>query len=229
MDEMRFRQQDLLDNPTNRVPVALCLDVSDSMTGDRINELNGGVRQFFEALRADPVAQASAEVAIVAFADQSAVYLDFQGVDRVRVPPELSTRTHLGYQTNLGAGVNLAIDILEARKRDYQSAGVDYFQPFLVLMTDGQPTTNEHVEASARVLALEERKKLVVMPIGIGTGADMNVLGLFSKKNQPLRLKGLAFGAFFQWLSASIVRVSQSRPGERIELDFKGVRGWGSI
>jgi uncharacterized protein YegL len=229
MNTLLLRQQDLLENPTNRVAVALCLDVSDSMSGERIAELNQGVRQFFDAIRADPIAQASAEVAIVAFADRAAVCLDFQGVDRVGVPPELQTRTELGYQTNLGAGVNLALDILDARKKDYKAAGVDYFQPFLVLMTDGQPTTQEHIVAASRVRALEDQRSVVVMPIGIGAAADMKILGMFSGKKTPLRLRGLAFGAFFEWLSSSIKRVSESRPGEPIELDMQGIAGWGSL
>jgi uncharacterized protein YegL len=229
MNTLVLRQQDLLENPTNRVAVALCLDVSDSMSGDPIKELNQGVRQFFEAIRADPIAQASAEVAIVAFADRTAVCLDFQGVDRVGIPPELQTRTELGFQTNLGAGVNLALDILDVRKQDYKAAGVDYFQPFLVLMTDGQPTTQEHVSAAERVRALEAKRSLVVMPIGIGGAADMNVLGMFSGKKRPLRLQGLAFGAFFEWLSSSIKRVSESRPGEPIELDIQAMASWAHL
>jgi uncharacterized protein YegL len=38
----------------------------------------------------------------------------------------------------------------------------------------------------------------------------------FSKKKSPLRLQGLNFRLFFEWLSKSVVRVSQSRPGEKV-------------
>jgi len=226
MNSLLLRQQDLLENPTHRVAVALCLDVSHSMSGEPITELNRGVRQFFEAIRDNPIAKASAEIAIVAFADRTAVYLDFQAVDRVDSPPELRTGSDLGDLTNLGGGVNLALDVLEARKSDYKAAGVDFFQPFLVLMTDGQPTTQEHIAAASRVRALEDARRLVVMPIAIGSGADVDVLSTFSGKKPPLRLKGLAFGAFFEWLSMSINRVSESMPGERIELDVQAIKSW---
>lgn len=105
-------------------------------------------------------------------------------------------------------------------------AGVDYFQPWLVLMTDGQPTTTEHIQAAARSCNLEEQHKLVVFPIGIGAAADMSVLAMFSRKRCPLRLKGLNFREFFEWLSKSVVRVSQSRPGEKVSLDSEGMKGW---
>jgi len=224
-DNMLVRTEDLLHNPTNRVPIALCLDVSGSMSGDPINELNGGVRLFFDALRADPIANASAEIALVAFNDQSQLIVDFQGLDRLGQPPTLTADG----STDLGGGVNMALDCLDTRKREYQSAGIDYFQPWLVLMTDGAPTTATHQQAAPRVCQLEGQGKLVVFPIGIGGGADMAVLAQFSKKKSPLRLQGLNFRQFFEWLSRSVVRVSQSRPGEKVQLHTEGIKGWAEL
>lgn len=224
-DVMRVRTEDLLLNPTNRVPISLCLDVSGSMTGPPINELNGGVGLFFEALRADPIASASAEVAIVTFSDSPQLVVDFQGLDKIGQAPSLSASG----STDLGGGVTMALDALEARKREYQAAGVDYFQPWLVLMTDGAPTTTAHQQAAPRVCQLEGQGKLVVFPIGIGDGADMSVLAQFSKKKSPLRLQGLNFRQFFEWLSKSVVRVSQSRPGEKVQLDTEGIKGWAEL
>lgn len=227
-EDLRIRQEDLLTNPTHRVAVGLCLDVSDSMSGAPVEELNAGVNLFFDALLADPVAKASAEVAIVAFAEFAGVKLDFQSVDRVSSVPILRTKSELGLSTNLGGGAALTIDLLEQRKSEYRAAGVDYFQPFFVLMTDGRPTTDEHFAAASRVVELETARKLAVMPIGIGPHADMAVLAAFSKKNQPLRLQGLKFNEFFKWLSQSIVRVSQSRPGETVPL-APGIKGWADV
>jgi len=225
-DLMVVRTEDLLLNPTNRVPIALCLDASGSMSGQPMNELNEGVRLFFEALHADPIAKASAEVAIVAFSDQAETVLDFQGLSGITSPPELICT---GGLTNLGGGVSLALDCLETRKQEYQKAGVDYFQPWLVLMTDGQPTTTEHTQAGPRSCNLEDQGKLVVFPIGIGAAADMATLAMFSKKRSPLRLSGLNFRQFFEWLSKSVVRVSQSRPGEKVSLDLEGIKGWADL
>ena len=225
-DLMIVRTEDLLLNPTNRVPIALCLDASGSMSGQPMQELNEGVRLFFEALHADPIAKASAEVAIIAFSDQAQTVLDFQGLSGVASPPEMVCS---GGSTNLGGGVSLALDRLETRKQEYQKAGVDYFQPWLVLMTDGQPTTTEHTQAGPRACNLEAQGKLVVFPIGIGSSADMATLAMFSKKRPPLRLSGLNFRQFFEWLSKSVVRVSQSRPGEKVSLDLEGIKGWADL
>ena len=37
----------------------------------------------------------------------------------------------------MGEGVDLALNLLEQRKAAYKATGVDYYQPILVLMSDG--------------------------------------------------------------------------------------------
>jgi uncharacterized protein YegL len=225
-NDLVITDRDLLEYAGARVPVALCLDVSYSMEGDPINELNKGVSWLFNSLREHPAASVSAEVAIVAFADKAALILDYQSLERCGTPPKLHVGSKLGYETDLGGGVALTLEVLDTRKQKYQVAGVDYFQPILVLMTDGRPTTKEHLNSAPLARQLEAARKLTTLPIGIGSEADLKTLEMFSAKNQPLRLKGLRFDEFFGWLSRLIVLISQSRPGERIQPDLEGIKGW---
>jgi uncharacterized protein YegL len=238
--DLVLRKQELIDNPTPRCPVCLVLDISPSMSGDTaigaatrqmnprpIDELNAGVHQFFNEVKTDAVARHSVEVGIVTFAGEARLALDFASLDRA-APPRLDIDSSIG-GTSIGQGVQLAMDALEARKAEYKDTGVDYYQPWLVLMTDGQPTDETHHDVAPRVQELASRRKLHVFAIGIGTGADMNTLAMFSPLNQPLRLRGLEFGKFFSWLSASAVRTSQSTPGERIPLDKEGIKGWAEL
>ena len=95
-------------------------------------------------------------------------------------------------------------------------------------MTDGAPT-DDVTRAISRIHDLVEQKKLSVFAIGVGEGADMDVLRGFSPKRDPLRLVGLKFNEFFEWLSKSVQRVSASTPGEEIPLDVNGIKGWGTI
>ena len=46
----------------------------------------------------------------------------------------------------------------------------------------------------------------------------MNTLSNISPKTPPLRLEGLKFKEYFEWLSGSISMVSQSQRGESVEL-----------
>lgn len=218
-----IRADDLVENPTPRVPISLCIDTSGSMAGDKIRELVGGIELFYDAIDEDDDAHDSAEVSVVAFNSGADLVQDFASIEALR--REISiTPTGLTY---MGEGVNLALDALERRKSMYSDSGVLYFQPWLVLMTDGQPNgdKSELERAIQRVTSLVESKKLTVFPIGIGADADLDVLGRFSPGRLPLRLQGLNFKEFFEWLSKSVSKVSQSMPGGEPPLDVGSIRG----
>jgi uncharacterized protein YegL len=101
------------------------------MTGEPIEELQMGVRMFFDAIRQDEVAQYSAEIAIITFGGEVEKALDFYAINRQQIP-KLCARG----LTPMGGALDLALNLLEARKGEYSRAGVDYYQPWLVLMTD---------------------------------------------------------------------------------------------
>lgn len=252
MSNKPIREQDLEDNPTPRVPVCLCLDVSGSMDaveGDcvstgktifrdgrtwdlveggttRIDELQKGIQAFYDAVRSDEVAVYSVEICIVTFGDKANCLTDFGSIDRQTIP-KLTTENN----TAMGEGINLALDLLAKRKQEYQASGVDYYQPWLVLMTDGVPNGDLTAQENARkqVAEMVEQKKLTVFPIAIGNEADISALKQFSPNRTPLRLQGLKFQEFFTWLSQSVARVSQSIPGETVKLELDGIKGWAEL
>jgi len=226
-NNLLVRLEDLVNNPTARVPVCICLDTSGSMDGVPINELNEGVRLFYDTIRGDETALYAAEVSIVTFGDNAQCIADFASLTVQPNAPELNASG----STPMGEAVNLALDLLERRKDEYKDKGVDYYQPWLVLMTDGKPngSKTELSRAIDRTVELVGSKKLTVFPIGIGDKADMDTLAQFSPKRPPLKLKGLKFKEFFEWLSKSVARTSQSMPGETVQLDTEGIRGWGEL
>lgn len=245
-----LRVEDLVNNPTPRVPICLCLDTSGSMgrsvggthtgetvfsdgqewnvvTGGRscISDMQQGIEQFYEALRNDETAKYAAEISIVTFSDKATCVEDFANIDR---QPETPNFTAEG-DTAMGEGVCMALDLLEKRKSEYQEKGVDYFQPWLVLMTDGAPNGDREAlnRAIERTRAAADSNKLTVFPIGIGSAADMETLNQFSPKRKALKLEGLQFQDFFSWLSKSISMTSQSAPGEEIMLDISQLKALG--
>lgn len=228
MNNLLLRREDLVNNPTARLPVCLCLDVSGSMDGAPITELNEGVRLFYEAIKEDEVASYSAEIGVVTFGANGAVCASDFG--SLQMQPDAPTFSASGC-TPMGEAVNMGLDMLERRKEEYKEAGVDYFQPWFVLMTDGAPNgrTSELNRAIERLNIMVNEKKITVFPIGIGKDADMDVLAKFSPKRTPLRLAGLKFREFFAWLSMSVSRTSQSIPGESIKIDKEGIKGWAEL
>lgn len=217
---------DLVNNPATRVAICLCLDSSGSMSGEKLNELNHGIKKFYESIRNDRVALSSAELCVVTFGDTVEAITDFTTLDNqedCQIP-----RAYGG--TPMGQGIELALQKLEERKQQYKSSGVEYYQPWLVIMGDGEPDYDSPVdEAAAKTCELESARKLSVFAIGIGDDADMNVLAKFSKKRKPLKLQGLKFDEFFEWLSASVSSVSRSQPDETVKLDLDGLKGWAEL
>lgn len=224
MSKIDIGLDDLVENPTPRVPVSLCLDTSGSMSGDKIRELVSGVNMFYDAVDSDEDAHDAAEISVVQFDSSVSLVHDFASIDRLTRISSLSASG----ATAMGAGVNLALDTLEKRKRAYSDNGVIYYQPWLVLMTDGAPT-DDIERAVSRVVELVENKKLTVFPIGIGSNANMDTLARFSPHRPPLRLQGLKFAEFFEWLSKSVSRVSRSTPGDTVKLDLAGLAGWAEL
>lgn len=226
-NEKLLNLEDLENNPSTRVPVCLVLDTSGSMEGQPISELNEGVRCFYDAVRSDETALYAAEIAVVTFGGSAVLKTDFSTLEHQPDSPNLFA--HGG--TPMGEAMNMALDLLEKRKNEYKASGVDYYQPWIVLMTDGKPNgdRSEYARAAQRTCEMINDSKLTIFPIGIGEESDMSALVAFSPKRSPQKLQGLNFREFFAWLSKSVSKVSQSTPGDKISLDTDGMKGWAEL
>lgn len=194
---------DLFQNPSPRCACMLVLDTSGSMSGAPIQELNQGLQAFVEAVQEDEMSAYSVEVGVISAGGTVREELSFTTANAIR---EVSPLVADGI-TPLGAAVELALRRLEERKAAYKRAGVAYYQPWLVIISDGEPTDSWQAVAQ-QTSALSQQRKLVVMPVGVQQ-ANMATLGQFSSRPAK-HLAGLKFREFFEWLSASMSRVSAS-------------------
>lgn len=255
MDANIFDQTEFAENPEPRCPVVLVLDTSGSMQGKAIGELNEGLRAFAAALKGDRLASLRVEVAVIAFGGKvraldvrgagksdsgdmvlfnplglairpkvNEVPFDahqaFVTVDQF-VPPALDANG----ETPLGEAVSRALSLLRERKEIYKQNGLDYFRPWIFVITDGRPTDKGWETVAEQVRQEETRKGVVFYGVGV-EGADMDTLSRFSPARQPLKLKGLSFNEMFTWLSKSLSAITHSRPGDQAPLPPVG---WGSI
>ncbi|MDR1831211.1 MAG: VWA domain-containing protein [Fusobacteriaceae bacterium] len=215
------RKDDLIVNPTPRCACILVLDTSGSMAGDPIEELNNGLMNFLSEVREDELAQYSVELGIVAAGGGVREALPLTPIHLI----EAVNYFEAGGDTPLGEAVETALNMLERRKTEYKRTGVPYYQPWLVLISDGEPNDNWE-ETAARARNMSAARKLVSLPVGVSS-ADLDVLSRFSSRPAK-RLSGLKFREFFEWLSASMARVSSSA-STTAQINLPPTDGWDSI
>ena len=124
-------------------PLLLLVDISGSMT-PRIARLTSGLRLLREEILKDDIARRRVEVAIMTFGgsnDESGVELvqDFVPVEKLDVD-DVSRLFIPGGPTPMGYALLKAIEVVERRKQQYKDQGINYYRPWIWLITDGYPT-----------------------------------------------------------------------------------------
>lgn len=218
------------DNPDPRVACVLLVDTSSSMSGAPIRELNSGYEKFRGYLTDDELASHRAEVAVVEFNSSAHVAVPMQ--EGRTLPPYIFSPSG---STSMGAAIDKALNLIDARKAEYQAGGVEYYRPWIVVFSDGNPTdTDVFEQAVKRLTEVQNRNGVTVFPIGIGQHADMDALGSLSTQRGALRLAGVNFSAFFEWLSRSMSAISDSQamgasddsPAMTEQVQLPDVGGW---
>lgn len=222
-----FSDLSLAENADPRCPVVLVLDSSGSMgeilpgeTESALQALNTGLDTLVTELNKDPLARRRVELSVVTYGSDVTPATPFATVDKIVLPTLVASGA-----TSTGKAVETALDALDARKKEYKAAGIEYYRPFVILISDGLPT-DDMTTAVKRVQEYEEAKKLVFFAVGV-EGADIDRLSQFSPARGAMKLKGVKFVEFFTWLSASQSAVSASTPGDKVSLPAP--TGWTEI
>ena len=213
-------------NSAPRCPVVLLLDVSGSMSGTPIDELNQGLRQFINETAEDEAASMSVELEVITFDSQATVAMPFTPIcDVDRNPAPLVT----GGMTCMGAALRLATRDLKMRRKMYRNSGVSSYKPWVVLMTDGGPN-DDWLLAANEMRTLGEKGKIQYIGIEIGDSADHATMCQILPANPgPIKLQGLKFKQFFRWLTDSLKSVSASAVAEENNVRFGSIRSWADM
>lgn len=204
---------EFVDNTNQRTPCVLLLDISSSMSGEPIRQLNEGLRAFAEELKSDPVASLRVQVMVITVGGPEDVRIVQPWTDAADFePPYL----HANGLTPLGQGMALALNEIASQKAVYDANGISSTRPWVIMLSDGCPNDYGWESCADQARAEEENKRVIIFPVGT-RGADFEALGRFSSKT-PKKLKGLQFRELFVWLSRSMSTVSASVPGERVSL-----------
>jgi len=215
-----------VETPENYEQKCLCvllLDVSGSMGGEPINELNKGLQTFHQEILNDFIASQRLEVAVITFGS---------GINTIQEPslvtgfqmPTLSTSG----TTKLVDAVRLGINLVDNRKKWYKETGQNYYRPMMVLITDGEPDADQDVIGlSHQVQNSVNSKAFTFYALGVKGYNHVKLAQIAPSNTPPLPLAGLQFSEFFKWLSNSIGIIPKSKEGDILTLP--PATGWAQM
>lgn len=217
----------------SRLPICFCLDVSGSMlmnmgnNNTRMDELNRAFEQFIQKMKENEVTAQAADIAVITFGGKVSIAKPFAPLEKQQFSAiEVNERSY----TPMGEAVLTSLKLLEARKQAYRSRGIKYMQPWLVIITDGEPEgpdSKENFEQAVKQLnEAEKADKIVVFNVAIGKDCFFdNLKKLSTVNNEPIYIndstdldkffkyiKQSSQGAIEGKLSAADIRNGQSLP-----------------
>lgn len=187
-----------------RLPIYFLVDVSESMVGEPIDEVQNGMRTIIQELRVDPYALETAFVSVIAFAGKATSLSPLTELYKF-YPPTFP----IGGGTSLGTAMNYLMDDLDKSIQKTTLEMKGDWKPIIFLFTDGNPT-DEYMDSFNRWNA-KYRKSCNLIAISIGDNVNTQMLGQIT--DNVLRLKDTdseSFNQFFKWVTASIKATSVS-------------------
>ncbi len=235
--EKNYNLIEFAENPEPRCPYVILVDSSSSMGWESsgglraIDELNNGLKLFKQELLKNELAAKRVELGVIAFdSTVKAVTSGFvspRNFEPVDIEADGCTR--------MCEAIKMACAGIEIRKQEYKAANIQYYRPWIVLLTDGTPTDEdgnpleynsmEFREVVNLIHQGAEEKKFSFFAIGVGEDVDMRALSQICTTNRPpKKLAGMKFTELFKWLSASAATRSSSAVGEKISIP--ATDGW---
>lgn len=187
-----------------RLPIYFLIDVSESMVGDPIEQVQRGMRDIIQELRTDPYALETAWVSVIAYAGKPQTLVPLTELYKF-YPPIIP----IGGGTSLGAALNYLMDDIDANVVKTTADQKGDWKPIVFLFTDGTPTDDP--TAAIKRWNEKYRGKANMVVISIGDNIDPLVFGQLT--GDIIRFNGedeMSYKAFFKWVTASIKASSVS-------------------
>jgi uncharacterized protein YegL len=191
--------------------------VPESRYHNKITELNEAVSALPKEILKDELAARRVRIAGITFGGEVKVVQSFVPADRFQLP-KFQAKGH----TPMAEAILRAIDYAEEGQAQAEKRDLDTYGPWILFVTDGQPTDSAEMLEKARQRIHEvdcrERgtKRIAFFAVGV-EGADMEKLNWLSKR-PALKLQGLDYARMFRWLAHSLTQVSMSQPGQSVQV-----------
>ncbi|MGF1922824.1 MAG: TerY-C metal binding domain-containing protein [Bacteroidia bacterium] len=189
---------------SRRLPIYFLIDVSESMVGEPIQQVEEGLSNIIQTLKTDPVAMETVYISIIIFAGQAKTLIPLQEIINF-YPPKFP----IGSGTSLSNGLGHLMHELRKNIVKTTAERKGDWKPIVFLFTDGVPTDNPQNAISEWKQNWQNSSNMVA--ISFGEETDNKLLGqltdnvLLFKNTTPASYK-----EFFKWVTASIKTSSVS-------------------
>jgi len=186
-----------------RLPIFLVLDVSESMAGKAIDDVQAGIKMLTDALMSDPFAMETVFISVIAFAGQAKTLTPLTYIMDF-VPPKLP----IGSGTNLSEALKLLMHEIDTNVKKNTPEEKGDWKPLVFILTDGTPNDNYR---STAVKWKMNYGKLSTVAVLMGDHSDATALKTIT--DSVLVFKETtkeSYQAFFKWVSSSIQTSSQA-------------------
>lgn len=204
-----------------RLPIYFLLDVSESMVGEPIEQMQNGIRTIIQELRTDPYALETVFVSVIVFAGKACTLIPLTELFKF-YPPTLP----IGGGTSLGSAMNFLMDDIDHSIQRTTLEVKGDWKPIIFLFTDGTPTDDPQM--AFRRWNDKYRRHCNLVAISIGNNIDTRLLGTIT--DNVLKLNDTdenSFKIFFKWVTASIktssISVAESANDELKLLPVDGI------
>jgi len=187
-----------------RFPIYFLIDISESMVGDQIQQVEEGMASIIKAVKSDPHAIETVWVSILVFAGQAKTLVPLQEVVSFYPP-----RFPIGSGTSLSKGLGHLMYELRTNlvKTTYEQKGD--WKPLVFLFTDGVPTD----DSKTAVAEWKQHWQKTANLVAISFGDENNTALLTELTENVLLFKNSTeddYRKFFRWITDSIKTSSVS-------------------
>ena len=203
------------------LPAVLVIDTSFSMHSSK-EQLRQAMVDFGKAIQEDERAIGTVETMIITFDSDVRVIEPFGSAYDFAVP-----NFDCSGMTAMHRAVELALNEVEARKSQYKDLNMNWYRPWIFMITDGKPNDDDNGEFE-KLLKSQKDKHCIFYPVAIGDSTDKKLLGTLREDHKVLTASKNNFAGVFKWMSNSVVSASNSRTGEDVDLEDPSDYGIGT-
>lgn len=175
-----------------------------------INEINQGLHDFGDVMKAKHKAASVIDVELLSFADDVTCEVGFRPAAEYVAPTLCASGC-----TAFNQAIIAALKDLRKRKDYYHQIGTPFWRPFLLIYSDGLPTDSEYeVEAKQMLQEAYDHKGVTLYVMAVGNDADVEHLRSYlpGGKGKVLKCSPTDISEALIWYSSSMADLGESDP-----------------